>query len=82
MSTDSLIPACKVIFSDYGLAKKIMSDAGCNSISDKFKQFCKKYEHITSYIITVTSPKQWKVEACIKFIKHTKNALKSMKIYI
>ena len=39
MYADSLILACKVIFSEFGLPKKIMSDAGGNFISDKFKEF-------------------------------------------
>ena len=34
---DSLILECKIIFSEYGLPKKIMSDAGSNFISDTFK---------------------------------------------
>ena len=40
MSAENLILACKVIFSEYGLLKKITSDAGGNFISDKFRQFC------------------------------------------
>ena len=39
MFTESLILACKVIFSEYGLPKRIMSDAGGNFISHKFWQF-------------------------------------------
>ena len=38
MSAESLIIACKVIFSEYGLLKKIMSDAGGSFISDKFRK--------------------------------------------
>ena len=40
LSADSVILACKIIFSEYGLLKKIMSDIGSNFISDKFKRFC------------------------------------------
>ena len=36
-SADRLMLACKIIFSEYGLPKKIMSDTGGNFISDKFK---------------------------------------------
>ena len=39
LSADILIPACKIIFSEYDLPQKIMSDAVGNFISDKFKQF-------------------------------------------
>ena len=38
---DSLVLACKVILSEFGLQKKIMSDVDGNFISDKFKQFSK-----------------------------------------
>ena len=40
LSADSLILAFRIIFLEYGLPKKIMSDAGANFISDKFKKFC------------------------------------------
>ena len=39
LSADSQILACKIIFSEYGFPKKIMSDACSNFISDKFKRF-------------------------------------------
>ena len=32
VSTDSLILACKIMFSEYGLPKKIMSDAAGNLV--------------------------------------------------
>ena len=41
LSAYSLILACNIIFSQSGLPKKIMSDAGGNFISDKFKRYCK-----------------------------------------
>ena len=40
LSADSLIAAVKVIFAEYGLPNRIMSDAGSNFISEKFKDFC------------------------------------------
>ena len=40
LSVDSLILACKIIFAQYGMPKKIMSDSGGYFISDKFKTFC------------------------------------------
>ena len=83
MSVESLILACKVIFSKYGLTKRIMSDAGGNFISDKFRQFCKcmNIEQVTSssYHHQINS----QVEVCIKLMKGTiKNALKLLMIYI
>ena len=37
LSADSLILTCKIIFSEYGLPDKIISDAGSYFVSDKFK---------------------------------------------
>ena len=71
MSAESLIVACKVIFSEYGLPKRIMSDAGVNFISDKFRKFCKcmNIEQVTSSSYCHQSNSH--VEACIKFVKCT-----------
>ena len=83
MSAENLILACKVIFSEYGLPKRIMSDAGGNFISDNFRQFCKcmNIEQVTSSSYYHQS--NGEVEAYIKFVKPTmKNALKLMMIYI
>ena len=41
LSADSLISIYKVIFAEYGLPKKIMSDLGSNLVSGKFKTFLK-----------------------------------------
>ena len=41
LSADSIILVCKIIFAEYGVPKKIMSDSGDNLILDKFKTFCK-----------------------------------------
>ena len=41
LSAENLILMCKVIFVEYGLPRKIMSDSGGNTISDKFTKFCK-----------------------------------------
>ena len=71
MSTDSLILACKVIFSEYGLAKKIMSDADGNFISDKFQQFYKNMNIEQATPSSYHHQRNGQVEACIKFIKHT-----------
>ena len=40
LSADSLIVACKIIFPEYCLPKRIMSYAGGNCSSDKFQRFC------------------------------------------
>ena len=41
LPADSLIMTCKSFFSEYRSPKKIMSHAGDNFISDKFKTFCR-----------------------------------------
>ena len=43
LSTDSLILTCKIVSSEYGLLKKVMSYSGRNFISDKFKTFCRSH---------------------------------------
>ena len=39
LSTENLITTTKVIFAEYGIPHKIMSDAGTNFVSDKFQKF-------------------------------------------
>ena len=41
-SADDLFRAIKVIFTEFGLPKKTVSDAGTNFMSDWFKQFCRE----------------------------------------
>ena len=55
MSAESLILAYKVTFSEYGLPKKIMSDAGGKFISDKFRQLCKcmNIKKLHSHLTTI-----------------------------
>ena len=40
LSSDSLVSTFKFVFSEYSIPHKIMSDAGDNFISEKFKNFC------------------------------------------
>ena len=63
-------------FSEYGFSKKVMSDAGGNFISAKFKTFCKtlNIEQVVSSSFNHQTNGQ--VETLITFIKLTlKNAL-------
>ena len=71
LSTESLITTVKVIFAEYGIPCKLMSDTGTNFISDKFRKFCTKLniEQAVSSVYHHQSNRQ--VEACIKFIKCT-----------
>ena len=71
LSADSLIAAFKVVFSEYRIPKKIMSDAGGNFISEKFKNF---YDSLNIEQVVSSShhhQSNGQVEACIKFIKYT-----------
>ena len=71
LSANSPTPAVKVIFVEYGIACRIMSDAGSNFILEKFKNFCNNLnmEQTVSSLYHHQSYRQ--VEASIKFIKCT-----------
>ena len=71
LSADSLIFMCKIIFAEYGILKKIMSDSGGNFISDKFKTFCKNLNIEQAFLSLYHHLSNGQVEACIKFVKHT-----------
>ena len=71
MSAQSLVLACKAIFSEFGLPKKIMPDVGGNFISDQFKQFCKNMNVEQAMSSSYHQQSNRQVEVCIKFIKHT-----------
>ena len=71
LSADSLMLACKIIFSEYGLPKKIMSDASGNFISDKFKRFCHSLTIEQAVSSSHHHESNGQVEVCIKFPKHT-----------
>ena len=63
--------ACKFMFSEYGLPKKMMSDTGSNFVSDKFKQFCENLNIEKAAASSYHHQSNEQVEACIKFIKCT-----------
>ena len=66
-----LILTCKVTFAEYGIPRKIMSDSGCNFISDKFKTFYKNLNIERVFSSSYHHKSNGQVGACIKFIKHT-----------
>ena len=49
---DSLILTCKVIFAEYRIPRKIMSDSGGNFISDTFKTFCKNLNIEQAFLLS------------------------------
>ena len=76
LSIENLTATTKVIFAEYGILHKLMSDAGTNFISDKFRKFCNSLNIKQAVSSAYHHQSNRKVEACIKFIKHTfKNVL-------
>ena len=71
LSAENLTNTVKIIFAEYGVPCKIMSDAGTNFVSERFQKFCRviNVEHATSSAYHHQSNGQ--VKACIKFIKQT-----------
>ena len=67
---DSLILACIIIFSEYGLSRKIMSDTGANFISEKFEKFCRKLNIECAVSSSYHHKSNGQEEASIKLIKH------------
>ena len=75
LSAESLIATIKIIFAEYGIPYKLMSDTGTNFVSDKFQKFCNSInvEQAVSSAYHHQSNRQ--VKECIKFVKCTlKNA--------
>ena len=40
LSAENLIATVKIIFAEYGILCRLMSDAGSNFVSEKFRSFC------------------------------------------
>ena len=56
LSADSLIRAVKIVFEKFGLPKKIVSDAGINFISDKFRHFYRQLNIEQAHYLIIPSP--------------------------
>ena len=69
LSAKDLMQAAKVVFAEFGLAKKLVSDAGTNFVSEHFKEFCRHMN--TDLVVTSLYHHQSKsmMEAFIKFVK-------------
>ena len=67
---DNLTLACKITFSEYKIPKRIMSDAGRNFISEKFKSFCKSLNIEQAVSSSYHHQSNGQGEACIKFVKY------------
>ena len=71
LSAESPIAAVKIVFAEYGIPHRIMSDAGSNFISEKFKHFCNCLYIQQAVWSLYHHQSNGQVEACIKFIKCT-----------
>ena len=71
LSAESLIAVIKVIFTEYGIPHKIMSDAGTNFVSDRFWKFCNSINVEQSVSLAYHHQSNGQVKACIKFVKCT-----------
>ena len=71
LSTENLIATTKVIFREYGIPCKLMSDAGTNFILDRFRKFCSSLNIEQAVSSAYHHQSNGQVKACFKFIKHT-----------
>ena len=75
LSTEKLMTTAKVIFAEYDIPCKLMSDTGTNFISDRFRKFCSSLNIEQAVSSAYHHQNNGQDEACIKFIKCTfKNA--------
>ena len=70
LSTKNLITTAKVIFAEYGIPCKLMSDASTNFVSDRFRKFCNSLNIEHTVLSAYHHQSNGQVEACTKFIKH------------
>ena len=71
LSVHDLVQAAKMTFAEFGLPRKIVSNARMNLTSETFKEFCRKLnfqQSITSFPHHLSNDQ---IEACIKFVKCT-----------
>ena len=71
LSAENLINTIKIIFAEYGIPQKIMSDTGTNFVSDRFRQFCKTINVEQAVSLAYHHQSNGQVKACIKFVKPT-----------
>ena len=82
LSAESLIAIIKIIFAEYGILHRLMSDAGRNFVSEKFKSFCSSLNIKQAVLSFYHHQNNEQVEACTKFIKCTiKNVQTPMMTY-
>ena len=70
LSAENLTNAVKIIFVEYSIPHKIMSDAGTNFVSDRFQKFCRAI-NVEQATLAYHHQSNGQVKACFKFIKQT-----------
>ena len=68
---ENLINTVKIMFAEYGIPCKIMSDAGTNFTADRFWQFCKAINVEQAILSVYHHQSNRQAKAQIKFIKCT-----------
>ena len=71
LSADSLISTLKIVIADYGIPKRVMSDAGGNFVSKKFQIFCNSLNIEQAIFSSYHHQSNGQVESCIQFINCT-----------
>ena len=66
---DDLIRVAVIVFTEFGLSNRIVSDVGMNFVSDKFKQFCRQLNIEQVINLSYHHQSNGQVEACVKFVK-------------
>ena len=83
LSSDDLIRATKIVFTEFGLLQKIISNAGTNFIGYKFKQLCRNLNADQAITSSYHHQSDRQVEGCIKYVMHSiKNAFIIIIIFI
>ena len=63
LSVDDLVHITKLIFAEFGLPNKIISDAGMNFMSDILQKFCRKMNIQLSITSSYHNKGQWSVRS-------------------
>ena len=67
--------ATKVMFTEFGLSRKLVSDAGTNIMSDNFKQFCRLWNIDQAITFMILPSDQWMGGHMHKIFMYHQNAL-------
>ena len=69
LAANDLVKTAKIVFTKFGLPKKIISDAGTNFALNTFKQFCRQMNIEQTIASSYHHHSSRQVEACIRFVK-------------